>query len=92
MARKDALDINTILEGVAIFIVFSYILFSGGVFEASYPKQLVDMYTRPWWRMLVLGLVVIGASWSPRVGLITALAVFLYLNDMDILTSPFLSK
>jgi hypothetical protein len=92
MARKDAYDINSILEGMAIFILFLYILLAGSVFEVSYPKQLVELYAYPWWRILVIGLVIIGASWSPRIGLITGLAVFLYLNDMDILTSPFLNK
>ena len=53
---------------------------------------MVDFYVQPWWRFLIVSLVAVASWWSPRVGLVTALAVFLYLNDMDILTSPFLNK
>jgi hypothetical protein len=37
-------------------------------------------------------LVVIGTWWCPRVGLALAVAVYFYLNDMHILTSPFVNK
>jgi hypothetical protein len=93
MASKSAfIDINFILESFVIFLLLSYILFFGSVFEQSYSKEMVDYYVKPWWRLLIVSLVAIASWWSPRVGLTTALAVFLYLNDMDILTSPFLNK
>ena len=85
-------SIDSILEGVVLFLIFSYILFFGSVFEESYSKQMVDLYVQPWWRILIVSLVVVGSWWSARVGLTMSLAVFLYLNDMDILTSPFLNK
>lgn len=85
-------DVNFILEWGVIIIILLYILFAGSVFEISYPKELVDLYTYPWWRILVVVLVVVGAWWCSRIGLVMALAVFLYLNDMDVLTSSFLNK
>jgi hypothetical protein len=81
-------DPNSILEWVALFLILSYVLFFGSVFEVSYPKEFVDLYAEPWWRILVVCLVILGAKWCPRIGIAMALAVFLYLNDMDILTNP----
>jgi succinate dehydrogenase hydrophobic anchor subunit len=95
MALKDAwkhCTINGILESITLTLIIAYILFYGSVFEASYPKEIVELYSHPWWRILVIILVALGISWCPRIGLAMALAVFLYLNDMDILTSPFLSS
>ena len=85
-------DPNSVLEWLVIFIIFSYILFFGSVFEESYSKEMVDLYIQPWWRILIVTLVAVSAWWSPRVGIVMSLAAFLYLNDMDILTSPFLNK
>jgi hypothetical protein len=76
--------------GVTVFIL-AYVLFFGSVFEATYPTRIVELYAMPWWRLLVVGLVGIGAYWCPRVGLALAVAAFFYLNDMHILTSPFLN-
>ena len=93
MAPKGALfNLDTILEGCVLFLLFFYILFFSSVFEESYSKELIELYSEPWWRILIVSLVAVASWWSPRVGLFTALAVFLYLNDMDILTSPFLNK
>jgi len=85
-------SIDSLLEGVVLFLIFAYILFFGSVFEESYSAEMVNLYVQPWWRILIVSLVAIGGWWSPRVGLAMGLAVFLYLNDMDILTSPFLNK
>jgi hypothetical protein len=93
MARKGTgdYDMIIIIEWITLIIIFVYILFYGSVFEISYPKQIVELYPYPWWRILIVILVIIGSIWSPRIGLAMALGVFLYLNDMDILTSPFLN-
>lgn len=92
LPHLSRMDIDNILEIGIIFLLLCYILFFGSVFEESYSKEMVDLYVQPWWRILIVSFVAIGAWWSPRVGLTAALAVFLYLNDMDILTSPFLNK
>ena len=93
MAPKGALfNVDTLLESTVLISLFTYILLFGSVFEESYSKEMVDLYVQPWWRILIVSLVAVAAWWSPRVGLTMALAVFLYLNDMDILTSPFLNK
>jgi hypothetical protein len=76
--------------GVTVLIL-AYVLFFGSVFEATYPTRIVELYAMPWWRLVVVILVGIGAWWCPRVGLALAVAAFFYLNDMHILTSPFLN-
>ena len=80
------------LRTAVTIIILAYALFYSSVFEASYPTRFVELYAYPWWRLLVVSLVVLGAWWCPRVGLAMAVAVFFYLNDMEILTSPFISS
>lgn len=74
--------------GVTILIL-GYVLFVSSVFHVSYPKRAVELYHHPWWRILLVGLVGLGAWWCPRVGLALAVAVYFYLNDMAVLTKPF---
>jgi len=84
---------DSILESsIRIFvalIILLVILLSSSVFEVSYPKQFVELYAFPWWRFLVVCLVIVGAWWCPRVGVLLGLAAFFYLNDMHILTQSF---
>jgi hypothetical protein len=74
-----------------IALILTYVFFYGSVFEESYPHKLVELHDQPWWRLILVALVAIGAWWCPRVGIAVAIAVYLYLNDMHILTTPFLS-
>ena len=72
--------------GVTILIL-AYVLLSSTVFESSYPKRLVHLYAHPWFRLMLVALVALGAWWCPRVGLALGIAVFFYFHDMDLLTS-----
>lgn len=76
--------------GVTILIL-AYVLSFSTVFEARYPTRIVELYAYPWWRLLMVLLVAIGAWWCPRVGLALGIAIFFYLNDMHTLTSPFVN-
>jgi hypothetical protein len=86
----STLDLS-VRSGV-ILLTIVFILLCSSVFEISYPMQIVELYAVPWWRFLVVLLVVIGTWWCPRVGFVLALAAFFYLNDMHILTSSFVGK
>lgn len=77
------------LRTLTTFVILAYVLFFGSVFEMTYPTRIVELYVYPWWRLFVVLLVAIGAWWCPRVGIALAIAVYFYLNDMHILTSPF---
>jgi hypothetical protein len=57
------------------------------VFGSVYSDKLRVAYMYPWWRLLVVGLVGIGAWWCPRVGLALALVVFFYFNSMAALSN-----
>lgn len=96
MTIGDIFKEGTIAEshlrtGVTVAIL-AYVLFFSSIFEATYPTRIVELYAYPWWRLIIISLVALGAWWCPRVGLAMAVAVFFYLNDMHILTSPFLSS
>lgn len=82
-------DMETYSKIIVGAILLVCILQVGTVFEVHYPTRLVELYAFPWWRLLIVLLVAIGAWWCPRVGLLVALAAFFYLNDMHILTNPF---
>jgi hypothetical protein len=79
---------NMLRTGVTVLIL-GYVLLESTVFHTQYSKRLVELYSHPWWRLALVSLVGLGAWWCPRVGLALALAVYFYLNDMQILTSPF---
>jgi hypothetical protein len=85
-------DLDRYLRLGVTLIILAYVLLFGSVFEAHYPTRLVELYAYPWWRLLVVLLVALGAWWCPRVGLALAVAVFFYLNDMHTLTNPFRNK
>ncbi len=72
--------------GTTILILAGVLLHSS-VFEVAYPNRLVSLYAYPWWRLLLVSLVALATWWCPRVGLATALAVYLYFIDMDTLTN-----
>jgi hypothetical protein len=74
------------LEIVSAIGLILYILWYGTVFEASYPRSIVELYGYPYWRLFLLLLVLVITNWSPRVGLLAAFALLLYLSDMKILT------
>lgn len=97
MAQKkppmfDTWDMETYSKFIVGAILLLCILQVGTVFEVHYPTRFVELYAFPWWRLLIVLLVAIGAWWCPRVGLLVALAAFFYLNDMHILTNPFVGS
>ena len=84
-------DIDRILQTITIGVILLYVLFYSRVFEQQYPHRFVELYQFPWWRLALLSLVAIGAWWHPHVGLVLAVAIYLYLNDMYLLTTPFIN-
>ena len=80
--------IDATLRLITVGILFVWVLLYGSVFEAPYSLKLVELHALPIWRLALALLVLIGAMWCPRVGIIAALAVFLYLGDLEKLTIP----
>jgi hypothetical protein len=50
--------------------------------------KLTYLSTYPWWRFLVVFLILAALSWCPRVGILVAFIGFLYLSDMNTLVEP----
>ena len=59
-------------------------VFEGSVFQNNYPTALVKLYTIPLWRLALLIATILGAMWSPSVGVMMAFASFFYVMDMEI--------
>ena len=72
---------------IILFATFILIQYSS-LFEQEYHSKLIDLYAYPWWRILVIFLVIASAFWCPRISLLIALVVFFYLSDMNTLITP----
>ena len=82
------IDIEQVLKMLVVFVLFIYIVFSSTVFEVEYNKRLVNLYPHPWWRLLLVTMIVIGWRWSPLIGVLIGIIVFFYLHDMYLLVTP----
>jgi len=77
-----------ILRALAVIFAAVIIVKYGALFEEEYSKKLIDLYIHPWWRFLVVFLLITSALWCPRVGIVVALGAFFYLSDMNTLILP----
>ncbi len=78
-----------IFRAIAVVLVGVIIVKYSTLFEEEYTQKLTDLYIHPWWRILVVLLVLTSTIWCPRVGILVALVVFFYLSDMNTLITPF---
>ena len=83
LATDEVVQPLVILFAVVIIIQYS------SVFEQEYHTKLINLYMYPWWRMLIIFLVISAAIWCPRIGILVAVVVFFYLSDMNTLITPF---
>ena len=73
-----------VLSGIVLIVANSL------VFEEPYAVKLAELHTQPWWRVLLAIALVFAFVWCPRVGVVMALLIFLYLSDVEMLTKPFI--
>ena len=78
-----------IFRAIAVTFIAVVIVRYSTIFEQEYTEKLTDLYIHPWWRILVVLLVLTAVIWCPRVGILVALLVFFYLSDMNTLIMPF---
>jgi hypothetical protein len=85
-----AIQTNTdgMLRALAIVVAAIVLIHSSTMFEREYSKKLTELYIHPWWRLLVVLLIVSSAMWCPSVGIVVALVTFFYLSDMNTLITP----
>jgi hypothetical protein len=76
---------------VSVLIVGVLLIAYSTVFEVEYSQKLIQLYMYPWWRVLLVLLVLCASLWCPRVAIVVALAVFFYLGDIHTLLTPFAS-
>jgi hypothetical protein len=78
-----------IFRALAVTLAAIIIVKYSTLFEEEYNKKLTYLYIHPWWRILVVLLMLTSAIWCPRVGILVALIMFFYLSDMNTLITPF---
>jgi hypothetical protein len=78
-----------LFRGMAVLIALVILVCYSTIFEQEYTEKLTELYIQPWWRLLVVLLVLTSAIWCPRVGIVVAFVVFFYLSDMNTLLTPF---
>jgi fumarate reductase subunit D len=74
------------IRQIVIVLLIGWLLFYGLIYNKEYPDKLVALYHEPWWKLLLVGLVILSAFWSPLVSALLAFTVLLYFSDMDTLT------
>lgn len=77
-----------VFRALFVFLGIMVIIYYSSLMERPYHQKLAMLYLHPWWRILILLLVLFAALWCPRVGIVTAFIAFLYLNDMNTLVVP----
>ena len=77
-----------VLRALSVIFACVLIIKYSTLFEEEYSKKLIDLYVYPWWRILVVFLLITSAVWCPRVGIVMALVIIFYLSDMNILIAP----
>ena len=91
-AWETALSAGGLVDATARILVtvafFSWNLFEGSLFHTPYPVEWVYLYKFPYWRLFLVLTLIAAASWCPKVGIMVALALFFYLNDLSRLTKP----
>ena len=84
----SVLDATARILITAVFFIWN--LYEGSVLESPYSKELVRLYGFPFWRFVLVLLVILASYWCPRVGAMLALTVFFYIEDLERLRTPWI--
>lgn len=82
MATEDTLRI-LLLSVLTVLIIYNSTLF-----EREYNDKLMILYTYPWWRFLLVFMIIAASTWSSEMAVLIAFAIFFYLSDMNTLVQP----
>ncbi len=77
--------VDTVLRLSASVILIVWLFSRAFLYQAEYPTQLVKLYNEPLWRVLLIALTIAAFMWCPNVGFLLALAVIMYITDLDTL-------
>jgi hypothetical protein len=78
------MDIDMIMRIVVTSVIIAWNVLEGAPFENEYPNALVKLYPIPLWRLVLLIAMILGAEWSPSVGMMMAFAIFFYAMDLEV--------
>jgi hypothetical protein len=70
------------LRIIMILTLLAWNVFESLALRTAYPSTMVSLWESPIWRMILLFIVWLGAEWCPRVGLLTGMAVSIYIANM----------
>ena len=76
--------VDTALKLSLTAVLIVWLFSSGSVFESEYYDKLVNLYTHPWWRWLLIALLVAGSMWYPVFAVAMMMAVFFYFADIEV--------
>jgi hypothetical protein len=74
--------VDMTLRLIVILGLLGWNAFEALSLRTPYPATMVALWSSPLWRVALLFAIWLGAEWSPRVGIMTALAVVLYICNM----------
>jgi hypothetical protein len=80
--------VDHILRIVVVILACLFIIRYASLYEEEYNKKLIDLYVCPWWRILIIFMLIASAYWCPTVSIVIALLTFFYLSDMNTLIAP----
>ena len=89
MEPDGVVDATARIIVTAIFFIWN--LYEGSVLESPYPIELVKLYKYPFWRIMLIFMVIAATFWCPRVGAMLTLAVFFYMEDLEKLVRPWVT-
>jgi hypothetical protein len=74
--------VDGVLRLILVLALLGWNVFEGLSLRTPYPPTMVALWASPLWRFLLLLVVWLGAEWCPRVGILSALAVVMYIVNM----------
>jgi|UniRef100_A0A6C0DM05 hypothetical protein len=74
--------LDAILRMTVVLGLLGWNAFEALSLRTPYPSNMVVLWDSPIWRLILLFIVWVGAEWSPPVGLMTGIAVVMYIVNM----------
>jgi hypothetical protein len=74
--------VDGVFRLILVLVLLGWNVFEGLSLRTPYPSTMVALWASPLWRFLLLLTIWLGAEWCPRVGVLSAVAVVMYIVNM----------
>ena len=74
--------VDAALRMIVLLGLLGWNAFEALSLRTPYPSSMVALWDSPVWRIALLLFVWLGAEWCPRIGLMTGIAVVMYIVNM----------